>query len=139
MPARTDIAHWRRLWNDLEACGDRSSTWHARLVAAYSESTRAYHNLSHLEECLIEFDRVGSNLSDPSAVEAALWFHDVVYDPRSTTNEEDSAAAAAVCLAEAGIPSTTIDLVVSVRPSTSRSTLDGVRDVIATAATDAEP
>ena len=110
MPARTDISHWRRLWNDLEAWGDPSSTWQW-LITAYCESGRHYHNLRHLEECLTEFDRVRSTLSDPSAVEAALWFHDAVYDPRSTTNEEDSAAIAVECLAEANVARATMDLV----------------------------
>jgi predicted metal-dependent HD superfamily phosphohydrolase len=111
MSARTDISYWHRLWNDLEAWGDPSSTWHQWLIGAYGESTRHYHNLRHLKECLTEFDRIRSIINNPPAVEAALWFHDAVYDPRSTTNEEDSAAAAAECLAEADVTRATVDLV----------------------------
>jgi predicted metal-dependent HD superfamily phosphohydrolase len=50
-------------------------------------------------------------VNEPAAVEAALWFHDAVYDPRSATNEEDSAAAASECLSEAGVARPTVDFV----------------------------
>lgn len=111
MPTRTDILHWRTLWNDLEAWGDPSFTWHQWLTTSYREGARHYHNLQHLEECLTEFDHVRSIVVDPSAVEAALWFHDAVYDPRSSTNEEDSASAALECLTEADVARATVDLV----------------------------
>jgi predicted metal-dependent HD superfamily phosphohydrolase len=107
---RTDFAQWRRLWHDLAAAGD-PQPWHRRLVSAYREETRHYHNLQHIAECLTEFDRVRALVSAPLAVEAALWFHDAVYDPRSGSNEEDSAAVAVDCLAAAGVASAAIDSV----------------------------
>lgn len=107
---RTDNRHWRRLWNDLGARGD-PLIWYGRLATAYRESTRFYHNLQHMQECLTEFDRVCLTLQQPAAVEVALWFHDAVYDPRSATNEEDSAATAAECLAGAGVAHDTVTLV----------------------------
>jgi predicted metal-dependent HD superfamily phosphohydrolase len=107
---RPNRSRWQTLWRAFNAIGDPAS-WHARLIAAYGESARHYHNLRHLEECLTEFDRVRSTIGDPPAVEAALWFHDAVYDPHSITNEEDSAAIAAECLAEANVARATIDLV----------------------------
>jgi predicted metal-dependent HD superfamily phosphohydrolase len=102
MSARTDISHWRTLWNALEAWGD-PAPWHRLLVGAYSDDARHYHNLEHLEECLSEFDRVRSTCQHPVAVEVALWFHDAVYDPRSNANEEKSAALAVDCLDEADV------------------------------------
>ncbi len=57
------------------------------LASAYGETTRHYHTLEHLEMML-------SHLSDGTEgaddVAWAIWFHDVVYDPRSSTNEDDS-------------------------------------------------
>ncbi|MGB2926301.1 MAG: hypothetical protein WBB82_13450 [Limnothrix sp.] len=61
------------------------------LVTAYEEPCRYYHTLAHLENCLVRFDEVKDLLQSPEEVELALWFHDVVYDPHSTTNESDSA------------------------------------------------
>ena len=80
-------------------------------MAAYGESTRHYHTLLHLEECLVELDRVLAVVQQPAAVEIALWFHDAVYDSHSSKNEEDSAAAAVECLEMANIAPPTIELV----------------------------
>lgn len=102
IPLRTDLSHWSAVWNALEAWGD-PAPWHQWLVAAYSEGTRHYHNLHHLEECLHAFDQVRAAARQPAAVEAALWFHDAVYDPHSAENEEASAALADDCFKEADV------------------------------------
>lgn len=107
---RTDFSHWQSLWNALEAQKD-PRVWHERLIAAYHEPSRYYHNLRHLEECLGEFDRVRPLLAQPDTVEAALWFHDAIYDSHSNTNEEDSASLAAECLGKLKVRRDTIDSV----------------------------
>lgn len=108
MLIRTDFSRWRSLWDSLHASGD-PAPWHARLQSAYGENTRFYHNLQHLEECLLEFDRVHSIVQQPDVLEAALWFHDAVYDPRSTTNEEDSAQLAFECFSKAKVAPETVE------------------------------
>lgn len=60
-----------------------------RLLAAWDEPARRYHNREHLVECLRELDRCAAATN---LVELALWYHDAVYDPRATDNEERSAA-----------------------------------------------
>jgi len=52
---------------------------------------RRFHNLHHIGDCLRRFDEVVSLLSDPDAVEIALWFHDAVYAPSDPDNERRSA------------------------------------------------
>ena len=52
---------------------------------------RRFHNLNHVCDCLHRFDKVASLLSDPDAVEVALWFHDAVYVPSDADNERHSA------------------------------------------------
>ena len=52
---------------------------------------RRFHNLHHIHDCLRRFDEVASLLSDPDAVEVALWFHDAVYTPSDPDNERLSA------------------------------------------------
>jgi predicted metal-dependent HD superfamily phosphohydrolase len=79
--------------------------WYERLSAAYAEPHRHYHNQQHIAECLAEFDGVRHLVRQPEAVEAAIWFHDAVYNPRASDNEEQSAALATRCLAEAGVSS----------------------------------
>lgn len=89
------------LWQRLEGDGD-AVAWHARLVAAYAEPQRAYHSLQHLDECLRVFDEAKASvlIQRPDLVEMALWFHDAVYDPKSSENEALSAQMAMEALGD---------------------------------------
>lgn len=60
-----------------------------QLTALYGEPIRSYHNLHHVEAMLIHLED-----ADPGNVgmELAIWFHDVIYDPRARDNEARSAA-----------------------------------------------
>lgn len=92
---------WREFWHRLGARGDALPPWR-QLHAAYTESWRAYHNLDHIGHCLDEFVVVRQLAEDPVAIEAAIWFHDVVYDTRARDNEERSAEFAVAALRDAG-------------------------------------
>jgi predicted metal-dependent HD superfamily phosphohydrolase len=97
-----DQARWGRLWFRLGARADGEPVFQ-ELAAAYGEAARAYHTTQHLRQCLIEFDRSRSLAQRPDEVEAALWFHDAVYVPGKTDNEERSAAMAETRLAAGGV------------------------------------
>jgi predicted metal-dependent HD superfamily phosphohydrolase len=91
-------------WTELlRAAGvqDNSKQLFSEVERRYSEPHRAYHNRLHIDECLQEFGRVHGEARNPIAVELAIWFHDVIYDPRETDNEEQSARFASECLKEA--------------------------------------
>ncbi len=75
-----------------------------RLVAAYSEPHRHYHTTSHIEHCLAEFDAVADLCDSPDEVEFGIWLHDVVYDPRASDNEEQSARIAGEILGQMNCP-----------------------------------
>ncbi|WP_315720461.1 MULTISPECIES: phosphohydrolase [unclassified Bradyrhizobium] len=65
------------------------------LIAAYSAPGRHYHDLRHVEDCLAWLDRVaGLDARDREILTLAIWWHDVVYDPRRSDNEEQSAVLA---------------------------------------------
>src|SRR5690242_14027091 len=75
-----------------------SSKWLDDLARRYSEPHRRYHTLAHVEELLAllrDFE-----LQDRDSVEAAVWFHDAIYDTRATDNEARSAELAATALRE---------------------------------------
>ena len=61
------------------------------LTGHYSEPGRYYHNLAHVNHCLGQARLVAGLLPDVHALELAIWFHDVVYDPRAHDNEARSA------------------------------------------------
>ena len=80
-------------WRRIGAQGDAVPVFEL-LRTRYSGKHRAYHNLKHVADCLAEFDAIRGRCENANAVEFALWFHDVVYDPRAKDNEEQSAALA---------------------------------------------
>jgi predicted metal-dependent HD superfamily phosphohydrolase len=65
------------------------------LIAAYAAPNRHYHDLAHIEDCLDKLARVeGLSAAERAILEAAIWWHDVVYDPTRSDNEELSARLA---------------------------------------------
>lgn len=57
----------------------------------YGEPQRHYHTWAHIEALLQLFDEVKADLADPVAVEAAIYYHDAIYDPTAADNEARSA------------------------------------------------
>jgi predicted metal-dependent HD superfamily phosphohydrolase len=96
------------LWRRLGATGSGGRAFDD-LVAAYAEPGRAYHTLDHVLDCLLRLDESGAPSEDSDPVEAAIWFHDVVYDPRRSDNEARSAEWAARTLGAAGVPDATAE------------------------------
>lgn len=78
------------------------------LAGRYSEPHRHYHNLNHVSGCLHAYDRIAHRLSDPFCIEASIWFHDVVYHPKSSINEAQSAEYASDFLSHTQIDPTAI-------------------------------
>jgi predicted metal-dependent HD superfamily phosphohydrolase len=72
------------------------------LAAAYGEPHRHYHNARHIAQCLAELGPVRGMIDQPLAAEAAVLFHDYVYDPTRHDNEQRSAAEAAAALRAVG-------------------------------------
>lgn len=71
--------------------------------AAWSADSRVYHGVEHLVDCLRELDSApGGAAAD--LVELALWYHDLIYDPRARDNEERSAQALRRSAVPLGLP-----------------------------------
>ena len=95
---------WVNLWTRLKAEGDPTPVY-ADLVERYAEPHRAYHNLTHISQCLAEFDQVRHITGNPEEVELAIWFHDLIYDPHAKDNEAQSAEFAGKIGKAARMPS----------------------------------
>lgn len=72
------------------------------LILHYSESHRAYHNLTHIGALLTWFEQSKAHLEQPALVVAAIFFHDIVYNVRSKDNEFQSAQMAREHLQQLG-------------------------------------
>jgi predicted metal-dependent HD superfamily phosphohydrolase len=81
-------------WAALAGDSPTSRTEWAALVAAWSEPHRRYHDLGHLAAVLGLVGELGGAAADPDAVQLAAWYHDAVYDPERTDNEQVSAERA---------------------------------------------
>lgn len=90
---------------------ERTIQVYRELIHAYAEPHRFYHTGKHIQACLHHLDAARELAHKPSHVEAALWFHDAIYHPLSSTNERDSAQWAARALAELGVDHTTIHII----------------------------
>ncbi|MEU5975915.1 hypothetical protein [Streptomyces sp. NPDC047315] len=86
-----------------DAPGPDPLPYAANLLARWAEPQRRYHTTAHLAAVLAHVDDLAGYADAPDLVRLAAWFHDAVYDPERSENEERSARLAERALAEAGL------------------------------------
>lgn len=92
---------WHRLMGTLGIAEEAAWGVFEDLCRRYSEAHRAYHNQAHLEALFSLLDAYA--IPEGPAVALAVWFHDAVYDPTRTDNEEQSAILAQTQLKGLGL------------------------------------
>lgn len=75
----------------------------------YSEKGRYYHNLEHLENMFSELDIVKDKIENFVTISFSVFYHDVIYDATSKTNEEKSAEFAKIRLEKLNLDSNSIE------------------------------
>jgi len=90
---------WLALMASLAVDETTAVTLYADLTTRYEADGRYYHNLSHIQHMLQTIRSMPADDYDETAVQLAVWFHDVIYDPRAADNEVQSAAYARQVLA----------------------------------------
>ena len=80
---------WRRCL--IDDARDDGQSIHRRLLDGYREPWRHYHTFDHIRHCLTMFDQCRERVDHPDALELAVWFHDVVFEPGNADNEALSA------------------------------------------------
>ncbi|MFF9203767.1 hypothetical protein ACF1AE_18415 [Streptomyces sp. NPDC014986] len=99
------------------------------LLARWREPQRRYHTLTHLTAVLDRVDELAEHAVDPDVVRLAAWFHDAVYLPDRSENEERSARLAERALPEAGVPAgRTAEVARLVRLTVTHDPADDDRD-----------
>ncbi|GHG65093.1 HD domain-containing protein [Streptomyces griseocarneus] len=100
--------HLRARWQQTvdrvrDASGPDPGPYADDLLARWSEPQRRYHTVSHLAAVLGHLDTLAAHADDIDGVRLAAWFHDAVYRPDRSENEERSAHLAERALPELGI------------------------------------
>lgn len=99
------------------------------LLVRWQEPQRRYHTLAHLTAVLDHVDVLEEHADDPDVVRLAAWFHDAVYLPDRSENEDRSARLAERALPEAGVPEAkTAEVARLVRLTVTHAPADGDRD-----------
>ncbi|MFG2128907.1 hypothetical protein ACGFNV_14065 [Streptomyces sp. NPDC048751] len=99
------------------------------LLDRWQEPQRRYHTLAHLTAVLDHVDVLEKHADDPDVVRLAAWFHDAVYLPDRSENEERSARLAERALPEAGVPDAkTAEVARLVRLTVTHAPADDDRD-----------
>ncbi|MFF3512613.1 hypothetical protein [Streptomyces sp. NPDC002573] len=98
-------ARWTRALEGARgpAGGPDPAPYAENLLARWQEPQRRYHTLAHLTAVLDHIDVLREHADDPDVVRLAAWFHDAVYLPDRSENEERSARLAERALPEAGV------------------------------------
>jgi predicted metal-dependent HD superfamily phosphohydrolase len=84
---------WMLFAKRLGADMDVADEVYTDLVKAYYGPVRHYHSLVHIKACLDLLDAHVPVGADLNHVELALWWHDYVYIPGRSNNEEESTFA----------------------------------------------
>jgi len=85
---------WKGLLSEWKNCKQAESSiekWWSIMRDMYSENWRYYHTLNHIKELFNEFYKVKALVKNEKVFKLSVWFHDVVYIPRNSNNEEKSA------------------------------------------------
>ncbi|MFF7448285.1 MULTISPECIES: hypothetical protein [unclassified Streptomyces] len=99
------------------------------LLGRWQEPQRRYHTLTHLTAVLDHVDALEEHADDPDVVRLAAWFHDAVYLPDRSENEERSARLAERALPEAGLSAArTAEVARLVRLTVTHDPADDDRD-----------
>lgn len=77
-----------------------SMAWFDSVVSRYRQPGRHYHSIRHVRWVVRHVTALAPAANDLSAVIAAAFFHDAVYDPTRADNEAASAQLAERALAE---------------------------------------
>ena len=109
---------WFSLLNELQLDRQLGKVIFDDLIDAYSNRTRHYHNLEHIEHLLNLLEEVKDLCECFFGLQLTAWFHDYIYIPQARDNEVQSASYAAKILNKLGLEPKITKLVTQIIIST---------------------
>ncbi|MHC3393893.1 HD domain-containing protein [Streptomyces lavendulocolor] len=129
LPAHPAHDELRRRWASAVRDAPHADRYADDLLARWAEPQRRYHTTDHLLAVLDRVDELADHADDADAVRLAAWFHDAVYLPDRSTNEERSARLAERALPELGVDAArTAEVARLVRLTVTHDPADGDRN-----------
>ena len=95
----------------------------------YSEKKRHYHNLSHLENSLVELTGVKDKIENWNTILLTLFYHDIIYNSLKSDNEEQSAELAEKRMKQINVPFLTIENCKSQILATKKHLCNSISDI----------
>jgi predicted metal-dependent HD superfamily phosphohydrolase len=99
------------------------------LLNDYFAEQRHYHDFAHINHLLTLLDENKYQIQDEEVVYFSIWFHDVIYNPWKTNNEEKSADFADEVLRQTSMSPQRIEKVVAYINATKTHTSNGDSDL----------
>ena len=95
--------------NTYGSSPDTTSKLWQEIERQYSEPSRHYHTLLHLQNLISELLPVQSRFKHWNVVVFAVVYHDIIYKASTSNNEEKSAELAIKRLGEIAVPEDSVD------------------------------
>ena len=75
----------------------------------YSEKGRNYHTIEHLENMFSELENVKDKIENFTNISFSVFYHDIIYDASSKSNEEESAEFAKIRLEKLNVNTASVE------------------------------
>lgn len=76
---------------------------HELIIGCHKEHHRHYHNLNHILQVATICEQANVSERDKLTLRIAAWFHDIIYDPESSDNEQKSAELMMEVIGKSGL------------------------------------
>lgn len=104
MPIEEIKNHWFTLMQRIQCNDGIALAGLSNILRNYTAEDRHYHNLRHISDLIELQQHYAPVIVDNDSVLLAIYFHDIIYRPMRSDNEEKSAREAQAFLQKAGYP-----------------------------------
>ncbi|KAJ3045855.1 hypothetical protein HDV00_006119 [Rhizophlyctis rosea] len=102
---------------------NNAQLWWCKVAKHYSERQRHYHNLDHITAMFNSMDVNFVHINNPDLVGLAIFFHDIIYDPKANDNELQSIEKLKEFAAEVGVPKVLLESAIAFIEATIKHTI----------------